>query len=70
MEANYKNNFVQKTNFGQKRIILRLEAGSGRSGSCHYCHLLTASNFSGEKAKGAFTLPLPPGYTFIMYSVK
>jgi hypothetical protein len=28
-----------------------------------------ASNFSGENAKGAFTLPLSPRCTFIMYRV-
>jgi hypothetical protein len=28
-----------------------------------------ASNFSGEEAKGAFTLPLPPRCTFLVYRV-
>jgi hypothetical protein len=65
----FREIYQQYTNFGQKRSILRLEAGACRSGSCHYCHFSrTNGNFPGEKAKGPFTLPLPPRCT-LMYRV-
>jgi hypothetical protein len=65
----FRGIYQQSTNFEEKLIILRLDAGTSRSGSWHYCNLSTASNFSGEKVKGAFTPPLPPRRPFIMCRV-
>jgi hypothetical protein len=55
--------------FEQKPIILRLELEAGGQSLAlmsYYCHLSTASNFSGEKAKCALIFPLPTRCTLIM----